>query len=197
MLELRDIASVLSGVSVREMKDGSARFMRLSDLSDLRAGRHPVLAAGDVPAVARALTIEEGDLIVGARGSATDVCLATGAVIGAFVSLDLYLVRPDRAKVNPQYLAAFLELPATQAVFAGGKQGSALARLPKDALEKTPVPVPPMQSQLLVAGLALSFEEERKLLQRLSDLKSFFGRETVARAIRAAEAQPNSHRSPE
>ncbi|MGC2523795.1 MAG: hypothetical protein WA417_14345, partial [Stellaceae bacterium] len=95
MLELRDIASVLSGVSVREMKDGSARFMRLSDLSDLRAGRHPVLAAGDVPAVARALTIEEGDLIVGARGSATDVCLATGAVIGAFVSLDLYLVRPD------------------------------------------------------------------------------------------------------
>jgi hypothetical protein len=54
-----------------------------------------------------------------------------------------------------------------------------------------------MQSQLLIAGLALSFEEERKLLQRLSDLKSFFGRETVARAIRAAEAQPNSHRSPE
>jgi len=156
-----------------------------------------VLAAGDVPAVARALTIAEGDLIVGARGSATDVCLATGAVIGAFVSLDLYLVRPDRAKVSPQYLAAFLELPATQAVFAGGKQGSALARLPKDALEKTPVPVPPMQSQLLIAGLALSFEEERKLLQRLSDLKSFFGRETVARAIRAAEAQPNSHRSPE
>ena len=153
--------------------------------------------AGDVPAVARALTIEEGDLIAGARGSATDVCLATGAVIGAFVSLDLYLVRPDRAKVSPRYLAAFLELPATQAVFAGGKQGSALARLPKDALEKTPIPVPPMQSQLLIAGLARSFEEERKLLQRLSGLKSFFGRETVAHAIRAAEAQPNSQRSPE
>jgi hypothetical protein len=179
------------------MKEGFARFMRLSDLSDLKAGRHPVLAAGDVPAVARALTIEEGDLIVGARGSATDVCLATGAVVGAFVSLDLYLVRPDRAKVSPQYLAAFLELPATQAGFAGGKQGSALARLPKDALEKTLVPVPSMQSQLLIAGLALCFEEERKLRQRLSDLKSFLGRETIARAIRAAEAQPNSLRSPE
>jgi hypothetical protein len=170
--------------------------MRLSDLSDIRAGRHPVLATGDVPAVARALTIEEGDLIVGARGSATDVCLATGALVGAFVSLDLYLVRPDREKVSPQYLAAFLDLPATQAAFAGGKQGSALARLPKDALEKTLVSVPPMQSQLLIAGLALSFEDERRLFQRLSDLRSFFGRETVARAIRAAEAQSNSQRSP-
>ena len=197
MLELSNIAGILSGVSVDKMKDGPARFVRLSDLSDLKAGRHPTLAVGDVPAVARALTIEEGDLIIGARGASTDVCLATNAVIGAFISLDLYLVRPDRSKVSPQYLATFLELPDTQAVFAAGKQGSALARLPKDALERTPVPVPPMQSQLLIAGLARSFEEERKLLQRLSDLKFFFGRETVARAIRAAGAQPNSHRSPE
>jgi hypothetical protein len=102
-------------------------------------------------------------------------------VVGAYVSLDLYLVRPDREKVSPQYLAAFLELPATQAVFAGGNL----------------VPVSPMQSQLLIAVLALSFEDERKLFQRLTDLRSFFGRETVARAIRAAEAQCNSQRSPE
>jgi hypothetical protein len=46
--------------------------MRLSDLSDVRAGRRPVLATGDVPAVARALTVEEGDLIIGAQGAATD-----------------------------------------------------------------------------------------------------------------------------
>src|SRR5258708_7609389 len=108
MLELREFAAVYSGVSVRETKDGSARFMRLSDLSDLNAGRAPALAIGQAPAVARALTIEEGDLIVGARGAATDVCVASDAVFGAFISLDLYLVRPDRAIVNPQYLAAFL-----------------------------------------------------------------------------------------
>ena len=81
-------------------------------------------------------------------------------------------------------------------MFAGGKQGSALARLPKDALERMLVPVPPMQSQLLIAGLAASFEEERKLLQKLTDLRSFFGRETIGRVISAAEAQPNSKRSP-
>ena len=197
MLELREIASVLSGVSVRETKDGSARFVRLSDLSDVLAGRLPVLAAGEAPIVARALTIKEGDLIVGARGAATDVCLATSAIFGAFVSLDLYLVRPDKAKVDPQYLAAFLGLPATQAVFGGGKQGSGLARLPKDALERVRVLVPSMQSQILIAALARSFEDETRLRKKLTDLRSFLGRETVARAIGMADTRQDSLRSPQ
>jgi len=44
MIELRNIASVRSGVSVRETKSGSARFMRLSDL---KAGRTPALITGE------------------------------------------------------------------------------------------------------------------------------------------------------
>lgn len=196
MLELKEFSNLYSGVSVREAAGGSARFMRLSDLSDLKAGRAPALAIGEAPAVARALTIEEGDLIVGARGAVTDVFVASEAVFGAFISLDLYLVRPNRAIVNPQYLAAFLQLPATQAVLAGRKQGSGLARLPKDALEKMEVPIPSTQAQRLIAELAHSCEEEGKLLKKLTDLRSFLGRETVARAFRAADTRRNSSRSP-
>ena len=195
MLVLGEIASVLSGVSVREAQSGPACFVRLSDLSDLKAGRIPALATGEVPAVARALLIEAGDLIVGARGLVTDVCAATDAVFGTYVSLDIYLVRPDQDKVNPQYLAAFLALPATQALLAGSKQGSSLARLPKEALETIEVPLPPMAVQQMIARLALSFDEEDKLLKKLTDLNSIFGRETVARAIRAADPRQNSKRS--
>ena len=190
MLELGEISDIFTGVSIREAKNGSARFMRLSDLSDLRAGRTPALATGKAPEVARALTIEEGDVIVGARGSVTDVSVACDMVFGAFVSLDIYLVRPDQARVNPHYLVAFLTLPFTQALFAGGKQGSSLARLPKDALEKIEVPLPPMRVQSLIADLAFSFEQEDKLLKKLTTLNSILGRETVARAIRAADSQP-------
>ena len=114
---------------------------------------------------------------------------------GAFISLDLYLVRPNRTVVNPQYLAAFLELPSTQALLNVGKQGSGLARLPKDVLEKMQIPIPPMEGQRLIAGLAHSFEEEGKLLKKLTDLNSMLGRETIARAINAAETRLNSIRS--
>ena len=196
MLELKELATILSGVSVRETKGGSARFMRLSDLSDIKAGRSPALATGDAPEVARALTIEDGDLIVGARGAATDVCVATETVFGAFISLDLYLVRPNPTRIDSRYLAAFLDLPATQAVLSGGKQGTGLARLPKDALEQMRVPLPPVRSQRLIGGLAHSFDEESKLLKRLTDLRLCLGRETLARAIRGADPQTPSNRSP-
>jgi hypothetical protein len=188
VLELKKIATVLSGVTVNEDADGRARFMRLSDLSDLKAGRTPALARGVVPEVARALNLEPGDLIVAARGFATDICIATEAVFGAFVSLDLYLVRPDTAKVDPRYLFAFLTLPGTQAQLAGGKQGSALARLPKDELEKIRVPLPPMQTQRMISDLACSFDEEGKILKKLSDLNLILRSEVVARAISAAHA---------
>lgn len=195
MLELREMASILSGVSVRESQGGAARFMRLADLSDIKAGRFPILASGDVPAVARALTIEEGDLLVGARGMTTGVCVATGAALGAFISLDLYLVRPNQALVDPQYLAAFLDLPTTQAALSGGKQGTGLARLAKEALEKTEIPLPPLKQQQLIAGLAQSFEREARLLKQLADLNTILSREAVARAIRAADTGRNFSRS--
>ncbi|TAA65098.1 restriction endonuclease subunit S [Shinella sp. JR1-6] len=191
MLELREIANILSGVSVRETKGGTARFMRLADLSDIKAGRSAPLVLGDPPAVARALTIEEGDLIVGARGVTTDVCVAAGSLLGAFISLDLYLVRPNQAFVNPQYLAAFLDLPTTQATLSGGKQGTGLARLAKEALEKIEIPLPPLEQQQLIAGLAQSFELEARLLKQLAELNAILGREAVTRAIRAADTGHN------
>lgn len=194
MVELEKLASIFSGLPLRETEHGSARLVRLSDISDLKGGRVPALASGEVPDVARAVTIESGDLIVAARGIATEVLLADDALFGAYVSLDLYLVRPDCTTVDPHYLCAFLTLPATQSVFAANKQGSGLARLPKEALEKMQVPLPSMNVQRLIAGLACSFQEETRLLKKISELNSVLAHEVVARAFNAA-ATPKRERS--
>jgi hypothetical protein len=191
MLELKNISTILLGVSVRESKGGPARFVRLSDLSDLKAGRVPTLAMGNPPDAARALTIEDGDLIIGARGSANDICVAADGLVGGFVSIDLYLVRPNPAVVDSKYLASFLELPSTQAQFTMAKQGSNLPRLPKEALERVKVPLPPIHLQRLMAGLAREYEKEGMLLKRRSELNAFLRREMIARAIRSACLQQN------
>lgn len=192
MLELREISDIYSGLAIQERAGGAARFVRLSDLSGLRSGRDLDLATGELPTVARALPIKEGDLIVAARGVTTDVCQAVHSWLGAFISLDLYLVRPDISKVDPGYLAAFLDLPATQIAFSGNKQGTGLTRLPKEALDKLVVPLPQMSTQKLIAELARSFRDEAALLQRLVGLNSILGREALARAFCAVTTSPNS-----
>jgi restriction endonuclease S subunit len=183
MLELREIANVYSGVSARESRLGSSRFMRLADLTDVKAGRVPSMAHGDPPEVARALPIEKGDLIVAARGSSTDVCTANESIVGSFISLDLYLVRPQPRRIESEYLRTVLELPATQAVMATEKQGSGLARLPKEALEKTVIPLPPLHQQRMIAELAVCLEREQELLKQIGQLKRRLGRQVLTRAI--------------
>jgi len=167
--------------------------MRLSDLTDFNADRTLILPRGAIPGVARAVQIEPNDIIVGARGLETSVCIANAAVFGAYISLDLYLVRPKAEIVNPRYLAAFLALPDTQAQFTGGKQGSSLTRLPKEALEKTMIPLPSLHVQSLIAEVALLFEEEDKLLKQLTALNATLGRETIARAIQFSPGALNDH----
>lgn len=196
MLQLEKISTIVSGVSPREVGDEPAPFMRLSDLTEIKAGRIPVLATGQRPAVARALAIEEGDVVIGARGSVTDACVAESYLEGAFISLDLYLVRPNRAYLDAHYLAAFLELPSTQAALSVGKQGTGLARLAKEALETTEIPLPSIEQQRLIAGLAQSFEKEGRLLTQLALLNTILSREVITRAIRAA-TERNFSRSPQ
>lgn len=187
MLQLQNIAQVVSGVALRYSADGQARCVRQSDLAELREGRVPILATGEAPSVGRALSIKEGDLLIGARGATTETHVADEAVLGAYISLDLFLVRPDFTAIDPHFLAAYFDLPSTQAALAVGKQGTGLARLSKEALDTLPVPVLPMVRQKAIAELATVMRERRDLLHQLKQLNDRLGREAIARAVCLAD----------
>jgi hypothetical protein len=185
MLQLSDCCAVASGVAPLPGDGDAARFVRLADVMALRHGREPALTTGVAPDVARALPIEIDDLIVSARGVSTDVAIATEAVVGAFVTLDLFLVRPNRDLVEPAFLLTVLELPETQAILAASKQGSGLPRLPKEALEAIMVPIPDRQRQRSIAALAECIQRERRLLEALQSSRANLSRALLRRAIKS------------
>lgn len=195
MLQLQNVAQVVSGVALRYRDEGKARCVRQSDLVELRAGRVPTLATGEEPSVGRALAVEKGDVLVGARGAATETYVGDDAVIGAYVSLDLFLVRPDPAAVDPRFLAAFFDLPSTQAALAAGKQGTGLARLSKEALDTLQVPLLPISNQKAIGELATAVRARRDLLHQLIQLNDVYGREVIAQAVRqASQSAANQHK---
>lgn len=183
MFKLKDIASVLSGLPGGSAAEGEARFVRLADLGDMVAGAPVNLAHGARPTVARATPIDAADILVAARGASTIATSPTSDVIGAYISLDLYLIRPDQSRIDPAYLRAVLQLPSTQTAFSGARQGSNLQRLPKDALEDLLIPLPPLHRQKMIAELSGAFDDEVRILSQLRDRYSLLARETLQMAI--------------
>ncbi len=186
MLKLEDIADVYTGLPSRESKEGDVRFLRLSDMTDLARGKMPTLARGELLDVGRALPIQQCDIVVGARGSTTDVCCADERIVGAYVSLELYLIRPDIGKVHSSYLKAVLRLPRTQMHLSALKQGTGLTRIPKEALTQLDIPLPDLATQRTIAELADLVEQEERLLARLAERTTIYRSELVKRAVRSA-----------
>jgi hypothetical protein len=60
------------------------------------------------------LSVEGGDLLVAARGNDTEVRTANESIWGAYIALDLYLVRPEPKRIHSEYLRTVLELPASR-----------------------------------------------------------------------------------
>lgn len=90
-------------------------------------------------------------------------------MIGAFVGLDVYLVRPAIRRVDPDFLfIALNDIAAVRQLKASATAG-ALPRIPKQALDDVLLPLPPMEKQRRIARLGiLAADCERLLRQRLA-----------------------------
>jgi Type I restriction modification DNA specificity domain len=186
MLTLSNLSEVYSGLPHHDSQKGEVRFFRLSDLTDVVRGKPPTFALGGASEVARATPIQSGDVILAARGVTTDLCTADERIVGAFISLDLYLVRPNTNLIDPLYLKTLLQLPDCQSALAAHKQGTALTRIPKEALEKLEIPLPALETQRKIAELAELVTSERRLLDSLTHSKTIYHREILARAVKLA-----------
>lgn len=162
MARLADVATVLSVVSPKPTGGRAAKFVQIKDLSVEK--RSLVLAPS--PAEKRATPIKANDVLVAARGERVYAGRPDDELIGAFASLDLYLLRPDSRRVDPDYLAAFLNLPTVAAQLRAAATGTNPPRIPKEALSELDVPLPPLEHQVLLGQLAVATAMYRALFLR-------------------------------
>lgn len=150
---------VLSGAAPKVEGQGRARFVRIKDLTPERRA----LVNGAQPTAKRAIPIEPGDVLVAARGERDLAVRPDPDLIGAFAGLDIYLVRPDPARLDSDYLASFLNSDQiTSGIRAASSRGS-LPRIPKDALTDLLMPIPALARQVMIARFAACANRYEKL----------------------------------
>ncbi|WP_127072643.1 restriction endonuclease subunit S [Pelagibacterium lentulum] len=165
MKHLSEIAEVLSGILPPKGADREAVYVQIKDLRDYDSA----FLRGPAPKARRATRIAAHDLLVPSRGDHLAAFRPTPNMIGAFVGLDVYLVRPTTRRVDPDFLfIALNDFAAVRQLKASATAG-ALPRIPKQALEDVVLPLPAMEEQRRIARLGiLAADCERLQRQRLA-----------------------------
>lgn len=179
MVRLSDTAVILSGVNPEPATDDACRFVQIRNLGaddgDLIIGRRPT--AG------RAVPIQGGDVLLAARGERASAVRARDSQFGAHVALDIYLIRPDRTRLDAEYLVAFLMRSATGALLRRSTAGASLPRIPKDAIAGLEIPLLTLERQKAIGGVATCINRRRELAGRLIAVESMLAETSLERAF--------------
>lgn len=171
MIDLGACADIFSGSAVvRGLSD--SRAVMVGDLDG--SGVLPrLLTKVGAPPSGSSGALRVGDIVISLRGNANNAAVIdSGDHQGGplFATLDLAVIRlVDPESVSPHYIATFLNLPATQAVLAEGREAK---RLPLGPLKGLQIPIPDWQRQLAIVSLAREAAEERRLADQLARLRS-------------------------
>src|SRR5215471_4153027 len=187
-MQLRDMAEIQVGYQHRDKghpinmgSTGTHRIIQIKDL-DLeeqfkrevigRGGSAPyvwldnlyqVTPAGD----AERYLVSQGDVLFLSRGQRTYAVPVLQALENTVASYYFYILRPDADRVDPEYLAWFINQPTAQACLERLRRGSHIKIIPKSAFEELEVVLPPLATQRAIVELERLWRREAYIMSRL------------------------------
>src|SRR5713226_4859387 len=204
-MQLRDIAEIQMGYQHRAKghpisvgSTGTHRIIQIKDL-DLeerfkgevieRGGSAPyvwtdslyqVTPAGD----AERYLVSQDDVLFLSRGQRTYAVPVLQTLKNTIASNYFYILRPDADRVDPEYLAWFINQPTTQAYLERLQRGSHIKIIPKSAFEELEVVLPPLATQRAIVGMERLRQKEAYTMSRLVQARQ---RLVNGLALRAAQ----------
>lgn len=95
--------------------------------------------------------LRAGDILVGKAGTIGKIGIVSNGCVGGVAGSTLYVLRPETSRLDPQYLAAFLQSKECQKWFSSYSSGSVISHLKRKFLQKLPIPVAPPKIQESIA----------------------------------------------
>ncbi len=182
MTRLAEIADILSGVLPAKGAGKDAAYVQIKDLR----GSESTLLMGPQPTARRATKIRPTDLLVPSRGDVLIAFRPARHMIGAFVGLDVYLVRPTSGRIDPDFLfVALNDLAAVRQSKASATAG-ALPRIPKQALEDMLLPLPSIEQQRQIARVGLLAADCERLQRRRMEAETKLNAALISQFLRTA-----------
>lgn len=171
----RVVPDPTGGTPVVQMKD-------FDPIHGVNVGGMVTVRLENVPS---ACVARVGDVLFLARGNRLNAAAVGSEVEGAVVSGYFFVLRPDRRRADPGFLAWYINQPAFQAQLRAVAKGTDTPLVAKTDIQDLTMELPPMKTQALIARLDELSRRERCLLEAIAEKRSALIRALTQDAARS------------
>lgn len=128
-------------------------YVRIKDVQQGQATKGSSWLSRDaVKALDARRKLRAGDVLLSKSGTIGKVGVVRNGAVGAVAAGGLFVLRSDQDRLDPHFLAAYLDSGECRAWLDDKARGAAIRHLSKRMLDEMPIPLPPLQIQHRVAS---------------------------------------------
>lgn len=170
---LSELCHIHSGYTARSrlspLSEGGTPAIQLRDVGSEGEGLSRPLQKYDLGDLSDRYFVRGGEVVFRSRGEPnTATVVANDLVEPAAVIVPLMIMRPNKERVLPEYLAWAINHPDAQRRLGAEAQGTSLRMISMAVLERLDIAVPDLQTQRRIVDLDALAKREGRLLRILA-----------------------------
>lgn len=191
-MRIAELCNIHSGYTARgklePLPEGGVPALQLRDVGTDGATPGAKLQRYDLGKLPDRYFVRGGEVVFRSRGEPNSAA-AVGDILPepAAVIVPLVIMRPDKKRVLPEYLAWAINQPDAQRRLGAEAQGTSLRMIPMAVLENLQIAVPDLSKQRRIVELNALARQEGQLLRHLAARKEEFVSAILGEAAKAAD----------
>ena len=167
-MKLHSIAVIQTGVFAKVVPNPNALYLQQSDFDS--RGELRDTAQSTIAVANQKHLLAAGDLLLASKGN-NNICVVVSKLEQQSVASPSFLVIRlcDKTSVLPEYVAWYINLPATQKVLAAQARGTSIMSISKATLGELEIPIPPIERQKKYIELSKLQKREQELYKTIAD----------------------------
>lgn len=195
-MRLAAVCDVHSGYTARgrlePQLEGGVPALQLRDVSTDSEALPPSFQRYELGKLAEHYFVRGGEVVFRSRGEPNAaVAIRDTLPEPIVVIVPLVIIRPDRNKLLPEYLAWAINQPDAQRRLGTEAQGTSLRMIPMTVLENLVIPVPDLRTQSRIVELAALARHEGRLLHQLATRREDLVTSILGEAAKVADRKEN------
>jgi hypothetical protein len=167
---LRNIARIRAGYSFRgrieAVPDGAYRVIQIKDVSEGEAIAAEDLVRANVPDARLDHLLRKGDVLFASRGTRKQAVVIDQELPKTVFGSQFFVCEAGE-KVDPAYLAWYINQKPAQRYLEENAVGSNMRIVTKESLGRLPVVLPPLETQRKIAEVYRLGLQEKRLLEEI------------------------------